>query len=301
MLKLRIDRPMGRQGKFIGSIDLQPDPPPPPHAHTADRWEHIKAEWRDTKPELLKHLVLEGMASILLTMSTLYMPDAPDDQLKQYVSSICIFTVVVALKDAQYFFPDGTPLVTFMLWQANLYTTQDGKTRYLNILARVVGHLAGWGLIMGFANVNRGIFKQYVDLPFTHTHYEIYCVQECLGTMLECIAITFATIPLMSAYDTENINPSNAIESKLEAMPPTNDKLALVGLALAAIHYTLERVFHATMNPLTAIMHGYIRGDDVWKVATICASQVCGIILAAAYVKLCTPSEKTIRKLTQKR
>jgi hypothetical protein len=62
-----------------------------------------------------------------------------------------------------------------------------------------------------------------------------------------------------------------------------------------------EGVFHATMNPLTAIMHGYIRGDEVWKVATICSSQVCGIILAAAYVKLCTPSEKTIRKLTQKR
>jgi len=266
----------------------------------ADRWEHLKAEWRDSLHECFKHAALEFMASILLTVSTIYMPDAPNDQLKQYVSSICIFTVAMTLKDSQYFFPDGTPLVTFMLWQANLYTNQDGRTRYLNILARFLGQGAGWGLIMGFAVNNRDIFKQYVDLPFTNIHYEVHCVQEGLGTMLECIAITFATIPLMSAYDTPNIDTSNAIQSKLEALPPTNDKLVLAGLALAAIHYTLERVFHATMNPLTAILHGYIRADEDWRVGAICGSQLLGIMAAAAYVKLCTPSEKTIRKLTQK-
>ena len=68
----------------------------------------------------LKHVVLEALASALVTYAAVYVPEAPTDYLKQYVGSICILAIVTALKDSHYFFPDATPMTTAVLWAATL-------------------------------------------------------------------------------------------------------------------------------------------------------------------------------------
>ena len=259
----------------------------------------------DKTSELIQHAVLEMMASIMLTYSAFYIPDSETDYLKQYVSSICVFTVVMSLKDSHYFFPDGTPLVTIMLWAATLYTTADKKTRWYDIFARIGGQIVGWAIVFVLVWQNRSNHIQYA--PVYASDDVVHSFNECIGTMLECIAITFATIPLVTPYvppegngDEDGVilvSQSNAIESKEEASPPKNNKLILVAISLAAIHYVLERIFQASMNPLVTVIQVSIHYERDSLIYGPVIGQLVGLFFACLYVKICTPSSETIRKL----
>jgi glycerol uptake facilitator-like aquaporin len=280
-----------------------------------------------TAVSLVAHAVLEMIASILLCYSSLYMPNSEHDDLKQYVSATCVFTVVMGLKDAYYFFPDGSPFVTAMLWAATLYTDRRNQTRWDDIRARVLGQFIGWGVVFYLAQSNRDNLKLHADLLTPRSGLWTHCVNEGLGTMLECIAITFATIPLITPYDEDDAGDNAAttsvtekrrraggrahqqggdggaqqhqlIKSKAEADPPTNDALFLVALSLAAIHYALERIFQATMNPFCTCLQIYVSGEtNPWEWLGPVLGQIAGAFLAGIYVKMCLPSRDTVRKL----
>jgi len=95
------------------------------------------------------------------------------------------------------------------------------------------------------------------------------------------------------------VRETNAIESKAEASPPKNNKLILVAVSLAAIHYVLERIFQASMNPfVTIIQYAIPDNKSDFPVGTI-LGQFAGLFLAGLYVRLCKPSKETIEKLIQ--
>ena len=268
---------------------------------------------------LLTHAVLEMMTSILLNYAYIYMPDDGHDHLKQYVGAACVFTTVMALKDSHYFFPDGCPLVTAMLWAATLYTDRRNRTRWDDIRARVAGQVVGWGVVLYLAHHNSDNLRLHADLLVFRSSLWVHSANEGIGTMLECIAITFATIPLTTPYDDDEDDTQpvdrrrrrggsgtraqgggsgQLLKSKAEADPPTNDALFIAALSLAVIHYTLERIFEATMNPLGTCLQLYVRGEtSLWQWLGPLLGQVTGALLAAVYVKLCMPSQDTVRKL----
>ena len=292
MLKLKVDRwPRGRNSHIlIGTKDEAKE-------------EDSQDPWGPSK-----HAALEMLASVIVSYSAIYIPLSESDHLRQYVGAICIFTVVMTLKDSQYFCPDSTPLATLMLWAATLYTDIKGDTRTYDIIARVIGQLLGWGLVFAIAATNKDNLKTYTAIPSFDTNSTdplrstegVHAVQEGLGTLLECIAITFAIIPLMSPYPLDNSENNEGIESKLEAEPPSMGRLALVALSLASIHYTLERLFQATMNPLATLLQLYIR-DDLRSWPGPIFGQLVGALLAVAYVKWCSPTRGTLRKIIEQR
>ena len=278
--------------------------------------------------ESIGHAVLEFMASIILTYSALYVPDSDSDHLAQYVSGFGVFIVVTTLKDSTYFFPDGTPLVTIMLYIAGLYTDVKGDSKIIDIVMRITGQIIGWAVVFVLLEYsNHEIQGRGLEInDFMNTTVTIeeqmpmdpqpwfHSINEGLGTMIECIAITFATIPLISPYSEDdvkddgntqyttkqiedNLNNGNFIKSKEEASPPQTDRLILAAISLAAIHYTLERIFHATMNPLVSIIHYRVHNDSPWNFGGALFGQIIGLGLAGLYVKFCRPSQETVKKL----
>jgi glycerol uptake facilitator-like aquaporin len=254
-----------------------------------------KEENNDTS-SILKHTALEAMASILLTYSAAYMPDSETDYLKQYVSSICVFAVIMTMKDSDYFFPDGTPMTTIMLYAATLYTNAAGETKWGDIIGRITGQLLGFALVVYICVENKHYVTTHGMLSSSHRSSAlIHAVNEGLGTLIESIAIAYATIPLMTPYEKQD-----GLKSKSEAFPPENSNLWIVALSLSAIHYTLERIFQASMNPLVTLMHHYLQGS-LSDAASPVALQCIGLFLAALYIQWCAPSKETLRKLRKEK
>ena len=257
-------------------------PPPPPEE---DRFESI-----------LKHIALAAMASILITYSATYMPDSDTDFNKQYVSSICIFAVIMAMKDSDYFFPDATPMTTTVLYAATLYTDAGGNTDWNEIIGRIVGQVIGFATAFYICIENKENVNTYgmLAVPYRSSS-SIHSINEGIGTMIEGIAIAYATIPLISPYDNED-----GLQSKSEAVPPDNASLCVVALSLSSIHYTLERLFQGTMNPLITIMQNYLQGG-LSDAVPIVICQCIGLFLATMYIKWCIPSKETLKKLRKKK
>ena len=252
---------------------------------------------------IYKHALLEMLASIVVTYSALYFPLGEDDYLRQYVPSISIFAVVLTLRDSHYFCPDCTPFTTLMLWVASLYTNVKGTTKWGDILARISGQLIGWALVFIIAALNKENLDLHAAIPSfhntshdsIHSSHGLQMVNEGLGTMVECIAITLAIIPLTSPYQ-----DNEGIESKEETDPPKMSKMALVALALAAAHYSFERLFQATMNPLVSLIHLYVKDELAgwyWPIA----GQLIGFGLAGVYIYVCQPARSTLAKILEDR
>lgn len=257
------------------------------------------------------------MASVLLTYSSFYVADSSTDHLGQYVGSVAVFIVVTTLKDSYYFFPDGTPMVTYMLYVATLYTDKAGNTKYVDMLFRVVGQLSGWALVFGLLIMKQETQQKTATPdptnspdPLDSHSKEVYlhALNEGLSTMIECVAITFATIPLVSPYTTQEKDEqpdkekeTNNIQSKEESLPPRTDQLILAAVSLAAIHYTLERTFHATMNPMVSGIQYHLQNKKGMPILYMTIFfQLIGVLLAAAYVNFCRPTSKTIQNLRAK-
>jgi len=240
--------------------------PPPPVVPVKSGYEYY-----------VKHFVLEAMASVLVTYSAFCVPSS------QYMGSICVFAIIMTLKDSDYFFPDSTPVATAVLWAATLYTSENGSTNWLDIFSRVLGQLSGFVLVFWL------LLMEPVDSEAETPTIIVGAVNEGIGTMIEGVAIAFATIPLLSPYDL-----SDGLQSKSEAVPPSNGSLILVALSLAFVHYTLERLFRASMNPLVTILRCYLENRGCILVVSC---QLLGLLAAIQYVCWCLPSRETLRKL----
>ena len=256
----------------------------------------MESETENENDKILKHFVLEAMASILVTYSAAYMPDSETDYLKQYVSSICVFAVIMTMKDSDYFFPDGTPMTTIILYAATLYTDAAGDTKWGDIIGRLMGQLLGFAVVLYICVENRSHVTEFSLLSSTYrSSAVVHAINEGLGTMLESIAIAYATIPLMSPYEKQD-----GLKSKSEAYPPDNASLWVVALSLSAIHYTLERLFQGSMNPLITFMQHYLQ-DSLSDAILPVVLQCVGLFLAAVYIQWCVPSKETLKKLRKER
>ena len=216
---------------------------------------------------LFNHAIVELVASMALMYSCVYVPEDGGDFMKQYVSSLTIFAVMLAVKDKAYFCPDGTPVATVVLTVSGAYTDRDLHTDWPDIFTRVAGQLVGWGIVcFGIVGTNRSIFSYSIP-EFKHNSGEtqvelnkqLIAFNEFIATFIECVAISFMVMPLLDTYAVTGSGTSGSgdetFQSKSEAMPPKNKNLFFSALSLAVLHYVLERIFRTTMNPFVYWMY----------------------------------------------
>ena len=190
---------------------------------------------------LLNHFIVEFLASVVLMYSSVYVPEEGGDFMKQYVSSISIFIVILAVKDKEYFCPDGTPMTTAVLAASGAYTDKSKKTDWVDIFVRVSGQLVGW-IVVCFVTVglNKGLFAYGVP-AYTHKvgtadvqlGLRFMVFNELIATFVECVAISYMIMPLLNSY--AEVDSAAGFQSKQEAMPPNNNDLWFASACSAAL------------------------------------------------------------------
>jgi hypothetical protein len=246
--------------------------------------------------------------------------------MKQYVSSITISVVILAVKDKAYFCPDGTPMATAVLAASGAYTDHGKTTDWTDIFVRVCGQLFGWGAVcFGVAGPNKVMFAFGVP-EFKHrigggtdelAHVNVWFTvfNEFFATSIECIAISFLVMPLLSAYSApqgvdglqskgravsfkDASQGVDGFQSKGEAMPPRNKDLWFASICLGVLHYVLERVFRTTMNPFVFIMHRHVTTfDDAAWIAVVLTVQCAALAFACVYCYFLLPSQRVFDHL----
>ena len=250
--------------------------------------------------ERIQHVLLEMMASVLVIYSSVLIPESESDYLKQYVGSITVFAILMTLKDALYFFPDCTPMTTIVLWSASVYTNEDRRTDWLDILSRLFGQMLGYGVVFLLANANKDVILEQSLITNVHnrTLYagldSVHAINEGLGTMIECVCVAFATMPLMGTYSTAyGDGGDSSTKSKLEATAPSGMKVFYYALSVSVIHYAIEQLFKTTMNPFITILQCVLRGDSNFGLTV--SLQFFGLSVACVYVYLFQPTQRTLK------
>ena len=254
----------------------------------------------------LNHFIIEFVASVVLTVSSVYVPEEGNDYMKQYVSSIAILAVMLTVKDKAYFCPDGTPMTTVVLAMSGAYTNIDKHTDKYDIGVRIIGQVAGWAVVCFYlVGTNKELFAY--GLPglnhrigtsavFVGVGEFVVVFNEFIATFIECVAISFMVMPLLKSY--APASGVDGFQSKGEAMPPKNKDLCFAAVSLAILHYVLERLFRTTMNPLAYIMHRYSTSfDNPALVAAVVAVQLLALSLASLYCFYLLPSPRVFEYL----
>jgi hypothetical protein len=254
----------------------------------------------------LNHFIVEFLASVILVYSAIYVPEDGNDYMKQYVSAISIFIVMLTVKDKLYFCPDGTPMATAVLAASGAYTDKEKKTDFWDIGVRLLGQLVGWAVVcFVFVGYNKQLFAKGVPeykyskgTDGAHEEFGSWFMvgNEFIATFIECVAISFMIMPLLNSYAaTEN---ANGFQSKQEAMPPNNKDLWFASVSLAVLHYVLERLFRATMNPFMYGMHCYVTGAVKTElITTIMVAQLLALSLACLNCYFLLPSQRVFDRI----
>lgn len=257
----------------------------------------------DTGTErLLNHFIIEFIASVVLVFSCVYVPEEGADFMKQYVSSLSILAVMLTVKDKLYFCPDGTPMATIVLAMSGAYTDKEKKTDWVDIIVRVSAQLVGWVVVcFVVVGMNKELFVNGLS-AFTYTTRasnapirinKVFIIfNEFIATFIECVAISFMVMPLLKAY-TSTTDGVGGFQSKGEARPPKNKDLWFAAISLSILHYILERLFRATMNPLVYFMNGYLTNfDDVGHFSGVVLIQLAALGFACLYCYYLLPSPR---------
>jgi glycerol uptake facilitator-like aquaporin len=258
----------------------------------------------------LNFWILEFFASMVLMFSGIYVPEYESDFLRQFVSSAAIVAVIVGMKDRRYFCPDGTCMVTLVMIASGAYNDATGY-HFAEIACRLFGQALGFiAIYYGFASTNVPFMKEGT-LSFSHQSLNIndtslskihevnrsFC--EAVGTFVEGIAVSFALMPLLRVRSQrENIGlMTDRSVAKSEALPPRTKDLWYAAICLGLVHYVLERVFRAAMNPCITLMHAMLEnnGDVYYRLI----GQAVGLLFACLYCFNFRPNLEVYRWLAE--
>jgi hypothetical protein len=259
------------------------------------------------RTDMANCFALEMLASMLLTFASVYVPSVSTDTLQQYVSSLARVAMIMSLKDMRLFPPDGTPLVSIVLLFSGAYT-RGGVTVWADFLSRVIGQLLGAILIIFImVDKNQNLFKlgilRYnvtsVDAVSVHVISEqalpggFTFFTEAFGTFIECVATSCVFMQLM------RIRVSGvkhrAYSSKLESIPPRDGDLAFAALCIGLVHYSIERVFRANVNPYANVAHVIASSLDE-KFMIGFGGQIIGLTVASTYCFCFRPMPRVLEQ-----
>ena len=283
--------------------------------------EESKAPPQSKSIGYVNNMFVECLASMIICFGAIYVPHFTADPLAQLVTSVSIVAIMMNLKDRTYFCPDATPVVTLMLLAAGAYTGKNDGTisaqwkatleKKWDVLARLLGQMIGAIIIIcAILNPQIDTFQSQAFLTMNTTHglepkkdvvFEQFLphanviINEMIATTIEAIASAFVIIPLLRSASTVY---TNAVAAKEDATPPSNKDLFSAATSLGILHFVLERLFRATMNPVLFGMQCTLLGehecpsDHMWYVIM---AQLGGIAIASAYVYTFIPDGEVLK------
>jgi glycerol uptake facilitator-like aquaporin len=237
---------------------------------------------------LVDNFVVEFMASLFVTLLTfLCWPHTMQDVL-QFVPALALGLVLICLKDEDYFFPDTSPTVTFVLWILGGYT-------WTHVVARMAGQLLGSLVALWIC-----LYTHLPPLNYRDHHtLSITFVMETIGTALEHMAVVYVVLPLLPPAHSKQHNSDTAApqatqtamatpmaamrhppyyyyfpnqqglvanslrfvsprikpKSHADAQAPSNQSVMHAAITFAGLHWCLTRGLSIEMNvPMTVLL-----------------------------------------------
>ena len=257
---------------------------------------------RSSVRTLVDNCLVELVASLFINLATLLcwpnnqQPSEADDRLLQFVPPLTLGLVLLCIKDEDYFFPDGAPTVTLVMWILGGYN-------WHHMASRLLGHTIGFALALWIGTA--------VDLPplvhrVEHAHTAVFAL-ELVGTLIEHLAVVFVLLPLLPpahAHESQQQGfafPKVKLKSHQDTQPPPNHAVMHAALTFAALHWCLWRGFCVDMSPITTLLVAILRTlrptaamsvQAIWDVAIMALwGQFVGFCLCMLFAALYMPRE----------
>ena len=251
---------------------------------------------------LVDNLVVELLSSLFVNLVTILCWTASTTDPLQFMPSVTLALVLVCIKDEDYFFPDTSPTVTFVLWVLGGYT-------WIHVVARLIGQLIGFAIAAWICLYTALPALDYrVEHPLT-----VIFALEVIGTTMEHMAVVYVILPLLppahvhlaypSLQQQQRGIPRVKAKSHHETQAPSNPMVMHAAFTFAGLHWCLSRGFCIEMSPMVTLLVLLLRcnakdaGDRIglfWSVATISLwAQVVGVLTCVAYVALFAPRARS--------
>ena len=278
----------------------------------------VYPHWRS----LIDNMAVEFMASLFTSLATVMFWTTSVTNTLQFMPSVVMGLVLVCIKDEDYFFPDTSPTITFVLWVLGGYT-------WIHALARMIGQVAGFGIALWIL--------LYADTPIlvyrVPNPLNVAFAFELIGTTLEHLAIVYVILPLLPPahhhHHTHHHSSSTAAVDSLrfvfpkvkpkshhETQAPSNPVVLHAAIVLGTLHWCLSRGMCIEMSPLQTLLITILRWQNkgggllatesnstdyhhhgekyhhVWEEFTISLwAQMLGLLICICYVMLFAPRE----------
>jgi glycerol uptake facilitator-like aquaporin len=234
--------------------------------------------WRS----LLDNCMVEAIATLFISLTTiLCWPEVSDTGPLQFMPPLALGLVLLCLKDEDYFFPDGAPTVTLVLWVLGGYA-------WPHMLARLCGQAIGTGLALAIA---LGAEVPKLDHRVEHARAAVFAL-ELVGTMVEHLAVVFMLMPLLpptSPSEQGKVRP----KAHQDTPPPPNSAVMHAAISFSVLHWCLWRGLCVEMSPPLTLMVAILRGSRAhWDVVSMALwGQAVGLGACMAYAALFIPRE----------
>ena len=241
--------------------------------------------WRS----LLDNFAVECLATLVVQLATLLCWEL------QPVPALMLGLSFLCIKDEDYFFPDGSPTVTLVIWVLGGYS-------WTHALMRVLGQLAGVTLAVCICLADKHV--SMLAYRVEHTTSAVFAL-ELVGTLVEHMAVVYVLLPLLppsqhptlAAQNLLRVFPKVKPKSHSDTRAPSNQAVVHAAVILSTLHWCLAWGFCVEMAPMGTLARSVVLSaahhESTWDEAILAWwGQVVGVAVCLVYVALYTPRQR---------
>ena len=213
--------------------------------------EELEVVWKGSA--LVDNFIIELISSILVCLSVIFSWDWNGDNFAlQFIPGICLGLIMLCIKDEDYFFPDGSPMVTLMVW------LMGGYFSWVQSVVRIMAHCVGFAISLWICT-SAPIPKMIYHRQYSNA---VYFAMEALTTSIEHIAIVYVVMPLLPPSNkkgTTFLFPPVKPKSHPDTMAPSNSVVMNSAIIFSVIHWVFWQMLSCEMNPSVLLLLTYLR------------------------------------------
>jgi len=220
-------------------------------ASTTSTHPNIEIEWK--MHSLIDSFIVELLSSIFVSLSVVFSWDWTGQNFAlQFIPGITLGLIMLCLKDEDYFFPDGSPLVTCMVW------LMGGYLSWMHSCIRLLAHAVGFGFSYWICTMSP------IPVMVYHRQYtsEAYFAMETFTTAVEHIALVYVVMPLLPPVNlqgTKFLFPRFKPKAHPDTMAPSNAIIMHAAVIFSTIHWVFWRMLSCEMNPQVLLLLTMLR------------------------------------------
>ena len=202
---------------------------------------------------LIDSFIVELLSSIFVSLSVIFSWDWTGQNFAlQFIPGITLGLIMLCLKDEDYFFPDGSPLVTCMLWLMGGYLT------WMHSCVRLLAHAIGFGFSYWMCTISP------IPVMVYHRQYtaNAYFAMETFTTAIEHIALVYVVMPLLPPVNlqgTKFLFPRFKPKAHPETLAPSNAVIMHAAVIFSTVHWVFWRMLSCEMNPQVLLLLTMLR------------------------------------------